>query len=86
MLKLGIMFLPAAARAVNDAENAGGIMTKNGIVKGLIPSLSTSYTGVNTNDGKFYAQDLAYGYAPIILEEVLSKVGIFKRIGAAMRK
>lgn len=74
------MLAPAGAKAVRDAEAAGGLFSKNGIVKGLVPSISTSYTGLNTNDGKFYGQDLLIGWGPVAIVTVASKLGLFKRI------
>lgn len=75
-----LLLAPAGAKAISDADAAGGLFTKQGFTRGFVPSLSTSYTGINTNDGKFYAQDLAVGWAPIIAVGIASKLGLFRRI------
>lgn len=79
-LEAFLMLAPAGAKAISDADASGGLLSKNGIVKGLIPSISTSYTGFNTNDQKFYPQDLLVGWGPVAIVTVASKLGLFRRI------
>ena len=75
-----LMLAPAAAKAIEDTTGAGGFMSKSGISKGLIPSLTTSYIGYNPNDKKFYPEELLVGWAPVAIVAVASKLGLFRRI------
>ena len=75
-----LMLAPAVAKGVSDADANGGLMSKQGITKGLVPSISTSYTGYNTNDGKFYPEDMLVGWAPVAIVGIASKLGLFRRI------
>lgn len=63
-IKLAIAFGPVAAKSLNAYSAAGGGLA--GIRGGVLPAITTSYSGFNTNDGKFYPQELAWGYLPLI--------------------
>lgn len=68
------IFGPPAAKAFSDYKNAGGGI--NGVIKGVIPSISTSYTGYNPNDGKFYPNNLVVGWAGPIAVFIAGKAGL----------
>lgn len=74
MLKVAIALTPVAAKAVQNANTAGGLGTSTGWSRGVFPTISTSYTGYNPNDGKFYMNDLAVGYVPLAGAWVFGKV------------
>ncbi|SRR6266404_6793294 len=77
-----IAVTPVAVKSYDNFKSSGGGI--NGVMKGILPTISTSYTGYNPNDGKFYAQNLVVGYVPliggIVATKLLNKVGLIRRL------
>lgn len=72
LMKIGIALGPVSAKAIGAYKaNGGGI---NGLQKGVLPAFSTSYTGYNTNDGKFYPGDMVTGYVPLAGAWIFGKI------------
>lgn len=85
LIKGTILLGPVAAKAISAADSNGGLFSKNGLVKGALPAITTSYSGINTNDGKFYAQDLVTGWGPVGAVLIGEKLGVFRIIGRVFR-
>jgi hypothetical protein len=71
-IKLLIALGPVTAKAANAYTANGGGM--NGLTKGALPAVTTSYSGYNTNDGKFYFNDMVTGYAPLAAAWAFGKI------------
>ena len=71
-MKAAIALGPVTSKAISAySANGGGA---NGLSRGALPALTTSYTGYNTNDGKFYFNDMATGYVPLFGAWVFGKI------------
>jgi hypothetical protein len=79
-LKGILIFGPVTAKAANAYVGAGGGM--NGVRQGILPAITTSYIGLNTNDGQFYWQELVWGWAPVLIVKAaqMLKLGRLFRI------
>lgn len=80
VLKGVLIFGPVTAKATGAYLGAGGGV--NGVSKGILPAITTSYIGLNTNDGKFYWGELVWGWGPplIIKGAQMLKLGRLFRI------
>ncbi|MDA4119562.1 MAG: hypothetical protein OK436_03145 [Thaumarchaeota archaeon] len=76
VLKAILIFGPVAGKAIAAYQSAGGGM--NGFSRGVIPAITTSYTGINSNDGNFYSRELLWGWGPVAAVAIASKLGLFR--------
>lgn len=67
-----ILFGPVTAKALNAYSQAGGGAT--GVSRGILPAITTSYIGLNTNDGNFYSRELIWGWGPALIVWAMSKM------------
>lgn len=72
LMKVGIALGPVTAKAIGAYKANGGGMV--GLQKGVLPAFTSSYTGFNTNDGKFYPGDMVTGYVPLAGAWVFGKI------------
>lgn len=73
LIAAAIAFTPVASKSIeNYNATSGGFMTK--LSRGALATVSTSYTGYNPNDGKFYANDLVTGWVPLAGALVFKKI------------
>ena len=77
-----VALVPVSVKAYDNYKKSGGGV--NGIMKGILPTLSTSYSGYNPNDGKFYPNELIVGYIPlgasIIVNKLLNRVTLLRKL------
>ena len=65
-----VAFGPVIAKSLNAYQGAGGGL--NGVSRGILPAITTSYIGFNTNDGNFYPRELLWGWAPLVAVKAMS--------------
>lgn len=76
VLKGLLVFGPVLGKSANAYSAAGGGV--QGFTRGIVPAITTSYTGINSNDGKFYPTELAWGWGPVVAVALASKAGLFR--------
>jgi hypothetical protein len=71
-MKVAIALTPVAAYALQNYQSSGGGI--NGLTKGILPTISTAYTGYNPNDKKWRLGDMTIGYVPLAGAWIFGKI------------